>query len=196
MPDETAPPIRKVYAPRSTGFDIRSPLTTGQIANVCKVAPRTVSKWCDSGRMKGYRIPGSLDRRVLPADVLEFLRTHHMPVPPALLECCEPDPPVLAMFGVGAEGTAELATGFTHFADPFEFGYFVATTKIGRAVLGDEYGLVVLAQAVRMIRARQPEAAIVLVVSGDITVDLLESAGLQGENRVSRPFDLQLLEAA
>ena len=32
--------------------------TTGQVAKICKVAPRTVSKWFDSGRLKGYRIPG------------------------------------------------------------------------------------------------------------------------------------------
>ena len=36
--------------------------TTGQVAKICKVAPRTVSKWFDSGRLKGYRIPGSQDR--------------------------------------------------------------------------------------------------------------------------------------
>ena len=38
--------------------------TTGQVAKICKVAPRTVSKWFDSGRLKGYRIPGSQDRRI------------------------------------------------------------------------------------------------------------------------------------
>ena len=36
--------------------------TTGQVAKICKVAPRTVSKWFDSGRLRGYRIPGSQDR--------------------------------------------------------------------------------------------------------------------------------------
>lgn len=38
--------------------------TTGQVAKICKVAPRNVSKWFDSGRLKGYRIPGSQDRRI------------------------------------------------------------------------------------------------------------------------------------
>ncbi len=28
--------------------------TTGQVAKICKVAPRTVSKWFDSGRLRGY----------------------------------------------------------------------------------------------------------------------------------------------
>ena len=39
-------------------------LTTGDVAKICNVAPRTVSKWFDSGQLKGYRIPGSKDRRI------------------------------------------------------------------------------------------------------------------------------------
>ena len=34
-------------------------LTTGEVAEICKVAPRTVSKWFDSGELEGYRISGS-----------------------------------------------------------------------------------------------------------------------------------------
>lgn len=51
-------------------------LTTGEVATICKVAARTVSKWIDSGRLDGYRIPGSRDRRVT-RDALEtFIRKH------------------------------------------------------------------------------------------------------------------------
>ena len=39
-------------------------LTTGEVAKICNVAPRTVSKWFDSGQLRGYRIPGSKDRRI------------------------------------------------------------------------------------------------------------------------------------
>ena len=31
--------------------------TTGQVAKICKVAPRTVSKWFDSGRLTGISHP-------------------------------------------------------------------------------------------------------------------------------------------
>ena len=54
--------------------------TTGQVAKVCHVAPRTVSKWFDAGRIKGYRIPGSQDRRIPRAHLIEFLRQHGMPL--------------------------------------------------------------------------------------------------------------------
>ena len=36
--------------------------TTGQVAKICKVAPRTVSKWFDSGRLRGTDL-GDLDRK-------------------------------------------------------------------------------------------------------------------------------------
>lgn len=54
--------------------------TTGDVANICKVAPRTVSKWFDAGRLRGYQIPGSHDRRIPRANLLAFLNEHGMPL--------------------------------------------------------------------------------------------------------------------
>lgn len=55
-------------------------LTTGVIAEVAGVAPRTVAKWIDTGLLKGYRIPLSKDRRVEVADLRAFLVKHGMSV--------------------------------------------------------------------------------------------------------------------
>ncbi len=54
-------------------------LTTGDVAKICNVAPRTVSKWFDSGQLKGYRIPGSKDRRIPVDELIHFMRLHQMP---------------------------------------------------------------------------------------------------------------------
>ena len=54
--------------------------TIGQVAKICKVPPRTVSKWVDSGRLKGYRIPGSQDRRIPREYLVRFLKEHGMPL--------------------------------------------------------------------------------------------------------------------
>ncbi|MHC4808330.1 MAG: helix-turn-helix domain-containing protein [Planctomycetota bacterium] len=54
-------------------------LTTGDVAKICNVAPRTVSKWFDSGRLKGYRIPGSKDRRIPVNELIRFMKMHNMP---------------------------------------------------------------------------------------------------------------------
>jgi excisionase family DNA binding protein len=55
-------------------------LTTGEVAKICNVASRTVSKWFDSGQLKGYRIPGSKDRRIPVANLLSFMREHDIPM--------------------------------------------------------------------------------------------------------------------
>jgi excisionase family DNA binding protein len=54
--------------------------TTGQVAKICQVAPRTVSKWFDSGKLKGYRIPGSQDRRIPRDQLIRFLKENSMPL--------------------------------------------------------------------------------------------------------------------
>jgi excisionase family DNA binding protein len=54
-------------------------LTTGEVARICNVAPRTVSKWFDSGQLRGYRIPGSKDRRIPVEQLLRFMKAHGMP---------------------------------------------------------------------------------------------------------------------
>jgi len=54
-------------------------LTTGEVAKICNVAPRTVSKWFDSGRLKGYRIPGSKDRRIPISELARFMKAHNIP---------------------------------------------------------------------------------------------------------------------
>ena len=55
-------------------------LTTGDVAKICNVAPRTVSKWFDSGQLKGYRIPGSKDRRIPVSELMRFMKEHDMPL--------------------------------------------------------------------------------------------------------------------
>lgn len=58
---------------------VRKVFTTGQAAKICKVAPRTICKWFDSGRLRGYRIPGSQDRRIPRDQLIRFLRDNGMP---------------------------------------------------------------------------------------------------------------------
>ena len=55
-------------------------LTTGEVAKICNVAPRTVSKWFDSGALHGYRIPGSKDRRIPLNQLIRFMKQHGMPL--------------------------------------------------------------------------------------------------------------------
>ncbi|MGA3065885.1 MAG: response regulator [Tepidisphaeraceae bacterium] len=57
---------------------VKDVLTTGEVAKICNVAPRTVSKWFDSGALHGYRIPGSKDRRIPLNQLIRFMKMHGM----------------------------------------------------------------------------------------------------------------------
>jgi excisionase family DNA binding protein len=59
---------------------VKDVLTTGEVAKICNVAPRTVSKWFDSGALHGYRIPGSKDRRIPLNQLIRFMKQHGMPL--------------------------------------------------------------------------------------------------------------------
>jgi excisionase family DNA binding protein len=64
----------------TTNTKVKDVLTTGEVAKICNVAPRTVSKWFDSGALHGYRIPGSKDRRIPLNQLIRFMKQHGMPL--------------------------------------------------------------------------------------------------------------------
>lgn len=64
----------------NTGINDKDVLTTGEVAKICNVASRTVSKWFDSGQLEGYRIPGSKDRRIPVANLMTFMKQHNIPM--------------------------------------------------------------------------------------------------------------------
>ncbi len=54
-----------------------SVFTIGQVAEICHLAPRTVSIRFDAGKLRGYRVPGSPDRRVPRDKLLDFLNKEY-----------------------------------------------------------------------------------------------------------------------
>ena len=66
---------------------LKDVLTTGEVAKICNVAPRTVSKWFDSGALRGYRIPGSKDRRIPINQLIRFMKQHGMPLNGLMTGC-------------------------------------------------------------------------------------------------------------
>ena len=47
--------------------------TTGEAAEVCKVSQQTIIRCFDSGRLKGFRVPGSRFRRIPRDELLRFM---------------------------------------------------------------------------------------------------------------------------
>ncbi len=53
--------------------------TTGEAAEICKVSQQTIIRCFDSGRLQGFRVPGSKFRRIPRSELLRFMKTNDIP---------------------------------------------------------------------------------------------------------------------
>ena len=59
---------------------IKDLLTTGEAAEICNVSQQTIIRCFDSGRLEGFRIPGSRFRRIPRESLIKFMRENQMPL--------------------------------------------------------------------------------------------------------------------
>src|SRR6202161_1333794 len=85
--DSPIPDGENGRSPRMAHTKVKDVLTTGGVAKICNVAPRTVSKWLDSGALHGYRIPGSKDLRIPLNQLIRFMKHHGMPLNGLMTGC-------------------------------------------------------------------------------------------------------------
>lgn len=145
--------------------------TTGRIAKLCQVAPRTVSKWIDSGRLRGYRIPGSQDRRVTSASLAKFLNESGFD--PELIPddlAFRAETPRVLVIGADEDTFADAADlEFTHVKTPFAAGIAFAEVKPSCVVV-DVQSLGQL-DAVQIARTLRGAGAFVVAIVADLAAD-------------------------
>ena len=54
--------------------------TTGEVAQICKVSQQTVIRCFDSGRLQGFRVPGSRFRRIPRDSLVAFMKSNQIPL--------------------------------------------------------------------------------------------------------------------
>jgi excisionase family DNA binding protein len=59
---------------------LKSVYTTGEVSAICKVSQQTVIRCFDSGKLKGFRVPGSRFRRIPRESLLNFMKEHGIPL--------------------------------------------------------------------------------------------------------------------
>jgi two-component system, OmpR family, response regulator RpaA len=133
--------------------------TTGQIGRLCHVAPRTVSKWFDSGKLRGYRIPGSDDRRVLRADLLRFLRENGLP-------CTALESQTLL---AGVEPGLAAKLGGESVPTPFDLGRAVDAAFGQHRVVVDaaSWGAGISREVGKRLRTILPQALLIVLLPDD-----------------------------
>ncbi|MHC4689729.1 MAG: response regulator [Planctomycetota bacterium] len=55
-------------------------LFTGEAAGVCKVSQQTIIRCFDSGRLEGFRVPGSRFRRIPRQSLIKFMKDNNIPL--------------------------------------------------------------------------------------------------------------------
>lgn len=153
----------KRRSPSGPGFgtnriviNVRKPLTSGQAASLCGVSPRTITVWCDKGKLKYYRLPLSKDRRIYVRDLVDFMRKNSIPIPSEIA----PDSQI--RFGVNSWEWPK----FQH-VSLVSLAKLIANQPISMAVIGDLEGRDLARAAARMIRDDCPKCHIVLYASED-----------------------------
>ena len=54
--------------------------TTGEAADICRVSQQTIIRCFDSGRLEGFRVPGSRFRRIPRESLMKFMKGNSIPL--------------------------------------------------------------------------------------------------------------------
>lgn len=172
--------------------------TTGEVAQICKISQQTVIRCFDSGRLKGFRVPGSKFRRVPRAELIRFMKENEIPAERLETGKCrvlvvDDDPAIVGMLEdvFARDGRFEVKTA----SNGFDAG---ALTKEFRPdVVLLDYMLPDINGNVVCQRIRQdPELGHtkIIIVSGAVAaseVAALKAAG--ADEFVKKPFDVSKL---
>ena len=65
----------------SQGIDVMKDLfTTGEAAEICNLSQQTIIRCFDSGRLRGFRIPGSKFRKIPRESLIKFMKENNIPM--------------------------------------------------------------------------------------------------------------------
>ena len=171
--------------------------TTGEAADVCKVSQQTIIRCFDSGRLGGFRVPGSKFRRIPRADLMKFMRENDIPTD--ILEAratkrilvVDDDPQILEVFQdlLGKDNRFEVRTCATGYEAGMLTEAFKPHVIVLDYMLPDVNGNIVC----RRLRERDEFADTkIIFVSGVVAQSEMEQLLAAGANDfVRKPFDIK-----
>jgi excisionase family DNA binding protein len=174
--------------------------TTGEAAAICKVSQQTIIRCFDSGRLTGFRVPGSKFRRIPREELVRFMRANNIPLE-ALgsgrkrVLVVDDDPRIVELYVdlLGRDGRFEVKTAGTGYDAGLLTEAFRPQLIILDYMLPDINGNIVC-QRIRENTAYSDTK--VLCVSGVVNqaeIDGLISAGANAF--LKKPFDVPVLMA-
>ncbi len=183
----------------SSQNDLKQVFTTGEAAEVCKVSQQTIIRCFDSGRLKGFRVPGSRFRRIPREELIRFMRDNEIPTDrlesgKRRILVVDDDPQIVELFVdlLGSDDRYELQTASTGYDAGIMTESFKPDLMILDFMLPDINGNVVC-ETVRKNPAMNGMKIIIVsgvVHQGDID-GLLQSGA---DEFIKKPFNIEILQ--
>lgn len=180
----------------TSGLTAKQVYTTGEAAEICKISQQTIIRCFDSGRLRGFRVPGSRFRRIPREELVRFMRDNH--IPPTELEngkrkvmIVDDDEQIVDLFVdmLTRDGRFEVKVARTGYDAGVLTEQFKPDLMILDFMLPDINGNVVC----RSVRQNTTRATIkIILVSGVVNQDDIDDMLSSGaEAFVKKPFNIQ-----
>ncbi len=177
---------------------MKTVFTTGEAAEICKVSQQTIIRCFDSGRLKGFRVPGSRFRRIPREALIAFMRDNN--IPPDALEngktrvlVVDDDPEIVELFVdvLERDGRFEVKTASTGYDAGMLTQEFRPDLMILDYMLPDINGNVVC----QRVRSNpEHENTKIIIVSGVVNQDEINDLLKAGADEfVKKPFNIEKL---
>jgi excisionase family DNA binding protein len=177
---------------------MKSVFTTGEAADICKVSQQTIIRCFDSGRLRGFRVPGSRFRRIPRDALIQFMKDNGIP-PDALdggkqkILVVDDDPEIVELFVdvLERDGRFEVKTAATGYDAGVLTQEFQPDMLILDYMLPDVNGNVVC-QTIRKNPAFGHMKIVIVsgVVNQEEINDLLKAGA---DEFVKKPFNIEKL---
>jgi len=174
---------------------MRDSFTTGMVADICKVSQQTVIRCFDTGKLEGFRIPGSRFRRIPRQSLIKFMRENNIPLHnlesgKKKVLIVDDDEEIVELIGdvLVRDGRFEIRSALSGYDAGIQTQVFRPDLMLLDYMLPDVNGNVVC-QTIR----KNPEFDYIriIIVSGVIKQDEIDQLLKSGaEDFIKKPFDI------
>ncbi|MEO1129656.1 MAG: response regulator [Planctomycetota bacterium] len=172
--------------------------TTGEAAEICKVSQQTIIRCFDSGRLNGFRVPGSRFRRIPRDELVRFMRENEIPTDqlesgPKRILVVDDDPQIVELFrdALQREGSYEVATATTGYDAGMLTESFKPHLIVLDYMLPDINGNIVCQRVRQHADMKHTRIVIISGVVEQSEVDRLMHAG--ADDFIKKPFNIEQL---
>ena len=182
----------------SSELGAKQVFTTGEAAEVCRVSQQTIIRCFDSGRLHGFRVPGSRFRRIPRDELIRFMRQNNIPTDELgggkqRILIVDDDEQVIELFidVLNRDGRFEVKTATTGYDAGILSEQVKPDLMILDYMLPDINGNVVC----KTVREKPGLANMkIIIVSGVVNQDEIEDLKRCGaDDFVKKPFNIELL---